>query len=88
MSENTCCPGVCAGCGGSLGRSYHWALNATYCQRCYHGIVATQRQDARKRFDLALGTLVPATQRSPHHGPAAQPRGHSGQSQNPARIQL
>jgi len=75
MTESTCCPGVCAGCSGSLGRSYHWVLNATYCQRCHHGIAAKQRQANRARFDRAVGEQVQVgfafNQREPGQPPRA-----------------
>jgi hypothetical protein len=74
MSENTCCPGACSGCGGSLGRSYHWTLNATYCQRCYRGIAATQRQAHRERFDRVVGEHVQVGEAFNQHE-LAQPQG-------------
>jgi len=87
MSEATCCPGMCAGCGGSLGRSYYWTLNATYCQRCHHGIAATQRQAHRARFDRVVGERVQVGFAFNQHELASPRATLSGQTENRTRIE-
>jgi hypothetical protein len=58
MSESLCCPAVCVCCGGSLGRSYHWTQNATYCERCHAEIERDRRKNPPMQQGLAGVELV------------------------------
>jgi recombinational DNA repair protein (RecF pathway) len=71
------------------GAHYSAKERRVLCRECHEGcrlpVAMPCTPEQCKQIEL---WMRPLARQTPQHGPATQPRGHSGQSQNPARIQL